>query len=109
MFGDTPIGDDDHFDYFAEAIDRFMEGESLDAILASVPVSMHAELREMLPIVEMTVDIQAEPVPPMSVERRAADRAEFFAEAGVLENRLPVGRRPEERRFAFRARFQQYL
>ncbi|MEM7531636.1 MAG: hypothetical protein AAF639_05645 [Chloroflexota bacterium] len=92
LFGSTlpnmPMGDDDHFDYFAEAIDRFMEGEPLESVLASVPISMHAELQEMLPIVEMTVDIQAEPVPPMSAERREADLAEFFAEATRLRTAI---------------------
>lgn len=75
---------------FAEAVARLEAGESLVSILADVPPAQHAELREMLTIVQAVEAMGQAPIPRPPAARRAARKHEFLAAAAQLRaERVP--------------------
>lgn len=71
-------------DIFAAAVSRLEAGEAIADILASYPPSLHAELAEILSIVQATAQLGRAPVPLPSPSRRAAAKRDFLAAAAQM-------------------------
>lgn len=69
-------------DIFAKAIERVEAGEAIEAVLATAPEAMRAELREVLLLITATHHLQRAPVPQPPTPRRA-DRKRAFLEAAA--------------------------
>lgn len=72
----------DSEDIFAKAIERVEAGEAIEAVLATAPEAMRAELREVLLLITATHHLQRAPVPQPPAPRRA-DRKKAFLEAAA--------------------------
>ncbi len=72
-------------DIFAKAIERVEAGEPVEVVLATVPVAMHVELREILLLITATHHLQRAPVPQPAAPRRAARKAAFLQAAAQMQ------------------------
>lgn len=72
----------DSEDIFAKAIERVEAGEAIEAVLATAPEAVRAELREVLLLITATHHLQRAPVPQPPAPRRA-DRKKAFLEAAA--------------------------
>jgi hypothetical protein len=63
---------------FAEAVERLEKGEPLDAILASYPEAVRAELAALLLVVEDVIDLALQAAPTPSPVRRLDARTQFM-------------------------------
>lgn len=75
----------DSEDIFAKSIERVEAGESIEAVLATVPVELHTELREILLLITATHHVQRAPVPQPTADRRAARKAAFLQAAAQMQ------------------------
>lgn len=71
-------------DVFAEAITRVEAGEPIETVAASYPAEIQAELRDLLQIVAVAVQIQQVPVPRPALDRREARKQAFLQTASHL-------------------------
>lgn len=75
----------DSEDIFAKAIERVEAGETIDAVLATVPEAMRPELRELLLLVTATHHLHRAPVPQSPAPRRAERKAAFLQAAAQMK------------------------
>lgn len=72
-------------DIFAKAIERVEAGEAIEAVLATTPEAMRAELRELLLLITATHHLQRAPVPQPAAPRRADRKAAFLEAAAQMK------------------------
>ncbi|MEZ4732677.1 MAG: LysM peptidoglycan-binding domain-containing protein [Caldilineaceae bacterium] len=77
-------------DIFARAVERVEAGESIDAVLTTVPEAMRAELRDLLLLVTATHHLQRAPVPQRPAPRRAERKAAFLQAAAQIKAETAV-------------------
>lgn len=77
---------------FAEAAERVQRGEPLESVLASYPNEYHPNLRQLLSIVTVAVQIRDAEIPTPSISRRTANKEAFL--------RAAAARRSEQSRMA---------
>jgi|GEM_PF-1530211 len=85
MTVDSSLFHSDSEDIVAQAIERVEAGESVEVVLATVPVAMHAELREILLLITATHHLQRAPVPQPAAPQRAARKAAFLQSAAQMK------------------------
>jgi LysM repeat protein len=72
-------------DIFAKAIERVEAGETVEAVLATAPEPLRAELREVLLLVSATHHLQRAPVPQPAAPRRAERKRAFLEAAAAMK------------------------
>lgn len=72
-------------DIFAKAIERVEAGETVEAVLATAPEPLRAELREVLLLVSATHHLQRAPVPQPAAPRRAERKRAFLETAAAMK------------------------
>lgn len=72
-------------DIFAQAIERVEAGEAIEAVLATAPEAIRAELREVLLLITATHHLQRAPVPQPPAPRRADRKKAFLAAATQMK------------------------
>ena len=72
-------------DIFAKAIERVEAGETIEAVLATAPEALRAELREVLLLITATHHLQRAPVPQPPAPRRADRKKAFLAAATQMK------------------------
>ena len=75
-------------DYFAQAVDRLLAGESIDDILVSYPPSARNELRNLLVVVEAAERMATAAVPAPASLNRISARLHFAQRAAELRDEL---------------------
>ncbi|MCE7982678.1 MAG: LysM peptidoglycan-binding domain-containing protein [Caldilinea sp. CFX5] len=72
-------------DIFAKAIERVEAGETVEAVLATAPEPLRAELREVLLLVSATHHLQRAPVPQPPAPRRTERKRAFLEAAATMK------------------------
>ncbi len=72
-------------DIFAKAIERVEAGETVEAVLATAPEPLRAELREVLLLINATHHLQRAPVPQPTAPRRAERKRAFLEAAAQMK------------------------
>lgn len=75
----------DSEDIFAKAIERVEAGEPIEAVLATAPAALQAELREVLLLITATHHLHRAPVPQPPAPRRADRKKAFLAAAAQMK------------------------
>ena len=75
-------------DYFAQAVDRLLAGESIDEILVSYPPRVHGELRSLLVVVEAAERMATAAAPAPASLNRVSARLHFARRASELRDEL---------------------
>ena len=85
MTTESSLFHSDPEDIFAKAIERVEAGEAIEAVLATTPETMRAELRELLLLITATHHLQRAPVPQPAAPRRADRKAAFLEAAAQMK------------------------
>lgn len=81
-------------DYFADAVDRLLRGEALEAIVADYPAAVRQELQDLLTVVELADQIAAVKPPQRQPVKRIAARVEFSRLAAAKRAELQATQTP---------------
>lgn len=81
-------------DIFAKAIERVEAGETIEAVLATTPEALRAELREVLLLITATHHLQRAPVPQPPAPRRADRKKAFLAAATQMKAEVALDTPP---------------